>query len=45
MKSLCNAGVFKPLRRAPNCYLGVANYDGEFGWPDYDQHGRPEHMV
>jgi hypothetical protein len=44
MMSLRKAGIFKPLRRAQKCYLGVSNNGGEFGWPHYDQRG-PDNMV
>ena len=44
MISLRKAGVFKPLPRAPKCYLGVSTNDGEFGWPHDDKRG-PDNMV
>jgi hypothetical protein len=45
MKSLRKGGIFKAVPRAANCYLGVQTNDGEFGWPHYDDRGRPEYMV
>jgi hypothetical protein len=44
VQSLRSVGVFHPLPRAAECYLGVSAYDGTFGWPAWNDRG-PENMI
>lgn len=33
-------GVFASLPKADGCELGIENFDGGYGWPDYEDRGR-----
>jgi hypothetical protein len=45
LKTSRNAGVFKPLKKAARCELGVEEAaDGAFGWPRYENRGK-ENLV
>jgi hypothetical protein len=37
-------GVFSSLPKAPGCELGVEHFNGEYGWPEYDDRGK-ENLV
>ncbi len=37
--SLRDAGVLSTLPCAEKCYIGVATYDGVWGWPDWNDRG------
>lgn len=44
LKSARDRGAFGPLPLAKQCYLGVAESEGAFGWPAWEDRG-PENMV
>ena len=44
IKEMRDAGAFRKIRRAQECYLGVSGYDSNFGWPTWEDRG-PDNMV
>ena len=32
-----SSGLFKKLPKAPKCYIGVEDFEGNYGWPQYEQ--------
>jgi hypothetical protein len=44
LKAMRDDGLFHALPHAQDCYLGVASYDGTYGWPRYEDRG-PDNML
>ncbi|WP_237079290.1 hypothetical protein [Myxococcus xanthus] len=40
-----DSGQFEALRASTTAELGVEEYEGHFGWPDYEERGRENRIA